>query len=58
MFLCSEVMNVYLLSAREKETLGFSMKAQRFKNVLINVLRLFDARPEKTSAVQLMQPIH
>lgn len=58
MFLCSEVMNVYLLSAHEKETLGFSMKAQRFKNVLINVLRLFDARPEKTSAVQLMQPIH
>lgn len=56
-FLCSEVMNVYLLSAHEKEAFGFSMKGQRFKNVLINVLRLFDASPEKTSAVRLMQPI-
>lgn len=45
------------LSAHEKKAFGFSMKGQRFKNVLINVLRLFDASPEKTSAVRLMQPI-
>lgn len=55
--LCSEVITVYFLSAHEKGTFGFSIKGQRFKNVLIDVLRLFDASPEKTSAVQLMMPI-
>jgi len=47
MLLCSEVINVYLLSAHEKGTFGFSVKGQRFKNVLIDALRLFDASPEK-----------
>lgn len=55
-FLCSEVMNVYLLSAHEKEAFGFSMKGQRFKNVLINVLRLFDASPEKNQLYNWCSP--
>lgn len=55
--LCSEVIDVYLLSAHEKGTFGFSVKGHRFKNVLIDALRLFDASPEKTSVVQLMEPI-
>lgn len=45
--LCSEVINVCLLSAHEKGTFGFSVKGQRFKNILIDALRLFDASPEK-----------
>lgn len=56
-FLCSEVIYVYLLNTYEKETFGFSVKEQRFKNILINMLRLFDVSPGKTSAVQLMEPI-
>lgn len=47
MLLCSEGINVCLLSAHEKGTFGLSVKGQRFKNVLINALRLFDASPEK-----------
>lgn len=45
-FLCSEVLNACLLSAHEKRTVGFCVKGQRFKNVLIDALRLYDARPE------------
>lgn len=56
-FLCSEVIYVYLLNAYEKEAFGFSVKEQRFKNSLINMLLLFDVSPGKTSAVQLMEPI-
>lgn len=41
----------------KKGTFGFSIKGQRFRNVLINALRLADESPEKTSAVQLMEPI-